>query len=111
MWDMITLYDTKKKKMEDQQAYLQHKVQQKQLKKFYEEQMTYKKELQQAEKQQRIDDVNTYKKHHGQLNRYESNPETKQMTTMKTQPTTLQVNLNASKEKYNIYENAGKNFS
>ena len=43
MWDMITLYDTQKKKVEDREAYQEHKQQQKDLKEFYESQIEFKK--------------------------------------------------------------------
>lgn len=42
MWDMVTLYDTQKKKLEDQAAYLEHKKMQNDLKKYYETQMEFK---------------------------------------------------------------------
>lgn len=45
MWDMITLYDTQKKRAEDEEAYLAHKQQQQELKSFYESQMDFKKQV------------------------------------------------------------------
>jgi len=35
MWDMMTLYDTQKKKVEDREAFIAHKQQQAELKDFY----------------------------------------------------------------------------
>jgi len=36
MWDMLTLYDTQKKRVEDEEAFQAHKKQQQELKSFYE---------------------------------------------------------------------------
>ena len=45
MWDMMTLYDTHKKKVEEREAFLAHKQQQQDLKNFYDSQIEFKKQL------------------------------------------------------------------
>ena len=44
MWDLMTLYDVKKKRIEDQSAFVEQKRQQKELKDFYDTQLDFKKE-------------------------------------------------------------------
>jgi len=42
MWDLMTLYDVKKKRLEDQAAFVEQKRQQKDLKDFYDTQLDFK---------------------------------------------------------------------
>jgi hypothetical protein len=44
MWDLMTLYDTKKKRIEDEAAFRRNKEQQKDLMRFYDAQVDFKHE-------------------------------------------------------------------
>lgn len=73
MWDMMTLYDTQKKKVEDQAAYFAYKKQQQELKEFYEKQKDFKSRVNKMQSQRRDLELATIKNKHDNLFRYENN--------------------------------------
>ena len=72
MWDMMTLYDTQKKKVEDQAAYFAYKKQQHDLKNFYDQQIDYKKRVNKMHKERKDLEHETIKNKHENLFRYEN---------------------------------------
>ena len=73
MWDMMTLYDTHKRKAEEREAYLAHKQQQKDLKEFYDTQMNFKKKVRRYEQDCKDKELVEIRKHHEDLGRHEAN--------------------------------------
>lgn len=57
MWDLMTLYDTKKKRIEDEAAFRSHKQQQSELMSFYDSQMDFKHEKRKHEQHLKDNDL------------------------------------------------------
>ena len=72
MWDLMTLYDVKKKRLEDQAAFVEQKRQQKDLKDFYDTQLDFKQEQRNYDAEVKQAELNKIKNHHQTLSKYES---------------------------------------
>jgi hypothetical protein len=63
MWDLMTLYDTKKKRIEDEAAFRQHKQQQSELMTFYDSQVDFKHEKRKHEQHLKENDLKQIRAH------------------------------------------------
>ena len=73
MWDMMTLYDTHKKKVEEREAFLAHKQGQRELKSFYDDQIDFKKQVRAHEEQIKNQELEDIRIHHEKLGLHEDN--------------------------------------
>ena len=64
MWDLLALYDSKKKMAEDRNAKSLLRKQQDDLRKFYDEQITFKKMKQQKERENKQQELMNIREHH-----------------------------------------------
>lgn len=76
MWDLMTLYDSKKKRIEDQEAFRHHKEVQRDLMSFYDSQVDHKHEIRKWEQEMKENDLKNIRNKHDTLNQFENSYET-----------------------------------
>ena len=72
MWDLMVLYDTNKKRLEDNEARNLVKQQHKDLRSFYDTQIKFKKDKRDASRQRKREELVAIRGHHDMLNKLEN---------------------------------------
>lgn len=71
MWDVMTLYDSHKKRVEDKIAFNVRKEKQREIREFYDKQINYKRALRMKELEDQRQDLRDVKEHVGILNDFQ----------------------------------------
>mmetsp|Transcript_3185 Transcript_3185/g.5318 ORF Transcript_3185/g.5318 Transcript_3185/m.5318 type:complete len:100 (+) Transcript_3185:388-687(+) len=71
MWDMLSLYDTQKRKIEEEAAFMEEKEQQTKLRQFYEQQMDFKRQMRDHEQNVRNQEFQQFRRQQHSLSNYE----------------------------------------
>ena len=72
MWDLMVLYDSNKKRLEDNEHRHLVKKQHKDLRQFYDTQIQFKKDKREASRQRKREELKAIRGHHEMLNKLEN---------------------------------------